>query len=57
MPDRRPSHSRMTPATLRRITTFAVPRTRQYGLRAIAAPGLVAAAPAERENHPPGITA
>jgi hypothetical protein len=47
----------MTPATLRRITTFAVPRTRQYGLRAIAAPGLLAAAPAEGENHRPGITA
>jgi hypothetical protein len=47
----------MTPATLRRITTFALPRTRHYGLRAIAAPGLLAAAPAEGENHRPGITA
>jgi hypothetical protein len=47
----------MTPATLRRITTFALPCTRQYGLRAIAAPGLVAAASAERESHRPGIAA
>jgi hypothetical protein len=37
----------MTPAMLRRITTLALTRTGQYGLRAIAAPGLVAAAPDE----------
>jgi hypothetical protein len=45
----------MTPATRRRITTLALTRTSQYGLRVIAAPGLVADAPAERVNHRPGI--
>jgi hypothetical protein len=55
MPDRRFPHSRLTPATRRRITTPALTRTSQYGLRAIAAPGLVAAAPDEHANHRPGI--
>ena len=45
MPDRHYPHSRMTPTTLRRITTLSLTRTSSYGLRAIAAPGLVADAP------------
>jgi hypothetical protein len=45
----------MTPATRRRITTLALTRTTRYGLRAIAAPGLVADAPDKRADHQPGI--
>jgi hypothetical protein len=45
----------MAAATLRRIVALALPRTRQYALRAIAAPGLVAAVPGEHVNHRPGI--
>jgi hypothetical protein len=41
----------MTPATRRRITTLALTRTSQYGLRAIAAPGLVADAPDEHAER------
>ena len=48
MPDRRYPHARMTSATRRRITTLALARTGEYGLRAIVAPGLVAAAPRAR---------
>jgi hypothetical protein len=45
----------MTFATLRRIVALALPRTRQYALRAITAPGWVATAPAEHGAHRPGI--
>ena len=45
----------MTPATLRRITTLALARTSGYELRTIAAPGLVADAPAACVDHRPGI--
>jgi hypothetical protein len=55
MPDRHWPHSPVTPATPRRITTLALTRTCQYGLRAIAASGLVADAPVERVQHRPGI--
>jgi len=55
MPDWPLPHSRMTPATLRRITTLPLTRTCQYGLRASAAPGLVAGAPVERVKHRPGV--
>jgi hypothetical protein len=47
MPDRHHPHPRLTPATRRRIVALALTRTGQYGLRPIAAPGLVAAAPVE----------
>jgi hypothetical protein len=36
----------MAAATLRRIVALALARTSQYGLRAIAVPGLVATVPA-----------
>jgi catechol 2,3-dioxygenase-like lactoylglutathione lyase family enzyme len=49
------THSRMTPPTRRRIVALAPARTNQYGLRTTAAPGLVAAAPAEHPRHGPGI--
>jgi hypothetical protein len=55
MPDQQTPPSRMTLATLRRIVALALPRTRQYAPRAIAAPGWVATAPAERGVHRPGI--
>jgi hypothetical protein len=55
MPDQRFPHSRMTAATLRRIVALALPRTSQYALRAIAAPGLVAATPDERGKRRPDI--
>jgi hypothetical protein len=45
----------MTPATLRRITTLALTRTSRYGLRSIAAPGLVADVPDERVRYRPDI--
>jgi hypothetical protein len=45
----------MTPATQRRITTLALTRTSQYGLRAIAAPGLVADARGEHASYRPDI--
>jgi len=45
----------MTTATLRRIVALALTRTCQYALRTIAAPGLVAAAPAVRASHRPDI--
>jgi hypothetical protein len=47
----------MTPATLRRITTLVLARTSRYELRTIAAPGLVADAPAACVDHRPGIVA
>jgi hypothetical protein len=46
----------MAAATLRRIVALALTRTSQYGLRTIAAPGLVAAVPDKRRNHRPDIT-
>ena len=52
---RRLTHSRMVAATLRRIVALALPRTSRYALRAIAAPGLVAAVPVERVRHRPSI--
>ena len=55
MLDRRPAHSRMAAATLRRIVALALPRTCRYALRAIAAPGLVAAVPDEHPDHRPSI--
>jgi hypothetical protein len=51
MLDRRSEHSRMATATLRRIVALALTRTSQYALRAIAAPGLVAAAPGGHSDH------
>jgi hypothetical protein len=45
----------MTTATLRRIVALVLSRTFRYALRTIAAPGLVAAAPAERVSHRPDI--
>jgi len=46
----------MAAATQRRIVALALPRTRQYALRAIdAAPGLVAAVPGGHANHRPDI--
>jgi hypothetical protein len=55
MLDRRMAHSRMTAATRRRIVALDLTRTFWYGLRPIAAPGLVAAAPGEHATHRPGI--
>ena len=55
MLDRQFAHSRMTTATRRRIATLALTRADKHGLRAIAAPGLVAAAPDEHANHRPSI--
>jgi hypothetical protein len=55
MPDRQLPRPRMTTATLRRIVALALPRTCGYALRTIAAPGLVAAAPAERASYRPDI--
>jgi hypothetical protein len=55
MPDPHYAHSRMTPATRRRIVALAFTRTSQYGLRTIAAPGLVADAPDEHAQHGPDI--
>jgi hypothetical protein len=45
----------MAAATLRRIVALALPRTNQYALRAIAAPGLVAPVPGEHANRRPDI--
>jgi hypothetical protein len=45
----------MADATLRRIVALAFARTAGTRLQAIAAPGLVAAVPAEHANHRPGI--
>jgi len=55
MLDRQFTHSRMTAATRRRLAALALARADRHGLRAIATPGLVAAAPDERKNHRPGI--
>ena len=55
MPDRQLLRPRMTTATLRRIVALALTRTFRYALRTIAAPGLVAAAPAGRTSYRPGI--
>jgi hypothetical protein len=55
MLDRRSLHSRLTTATRRRLVALALARTHRYGLRAIAAPGLVAAAPDEHTDHRPNI--
>jgi hypothetical protein len=52
---RRLRHSRMAAATLRRIVALALPRTQPHALRAIAAPGLVAAVPDEHPRHRPSI--
>jgi hypothetical protein len=43
-------HSRLTAETLRRIVTLALTCTFGYGLRPIATPGLVSAAPGEHLN-------
>jgi hypothetical protein len=45
------AHSRMTTATRRRIAALALARTNRYGLRTIATPGLVAAAPDEQASY------
>jgi hypothetical protein len=55
MLDGRSEHSRMAAATPRRIVALALTRTSQYALRAIAVPGLVAAAPGEHSDHRPSI--
>jgi hypothetical protein len=55
MLDRQFTHSRMTAATLRRLAALALSRADQHGLRAIATPGLVAAAPVEHANYRPTI--
>jgi hypothetical protein len=52
---RRPVPSRLAAATLRRIVALALTRTRQYALRTIAAPGLVATVPDEHTGHRPSI--
>ncbi len=51
MPAQQLVHSRMAAATLRRIVALALTRTFGYGLRTIAAPGLVAAVPDEHPNY------
>ncbi len=55
MLDRRLRHSRMAAATLRRIVALALTRTHPYALRAIAAPGLVAAVPDEHPRRRPSL--
>jgi hypothetical protein len=55
MPDRQFPHSRLAPATLRRIAALALARTLEYGPRTITTPGLVAAVPDEHGNLRPGI--
>jgi hypothetical protein len=55
MLDHRSANPRMTTATRRRLVALAVTRTSRYGLRAIAAPGLVAAAPGESADPRPSI--
>jgi hypothetical protein len=55
MPDRRLAPSRLTTATQRRIVALALARTDKYAPRAIAAPGLIAAAPDERPSRQPDI--
>jgi len=55
MPDRRFVHSRLTPATRRRIVALALARTFGYGPRTIAAPDLVAGAPDEHSKPRPDI--
>jgi hypothetical protein len=55
MLDRQSPHSRLAAATLRRFVALVLTRTSQYGLRTIAAPGLVAAVPDERVDHRPSI--
>jgi hypothetical protein len=45
----------MTTATQRRFVALAFTRTSQYAPQAIAAPGLVAAIPAEHTGHRPDI--
>jgi hypothetical protein len=55
MLDRQFPHSRMAPATRRRIAALALARTLEYGPRTIATPGLVADVPDERVNHRPSI--
>jgi len=55
MPARRFPHSRLAPATRRRIAALALTRTLEYGRRTIATPGLIAGVPAERANHRTGI--
>jgi hypothetical protein len=51
MLDRQFARSRMTTATRRRIAALALARTNRYGVRTIATPGLVAAAPDEHANY------
>ena len=53
MPGRQSADSRLTP--LRRIFALTLARTTGTRLRAIAVPGLVAAAPDEPPDHQPGI--
>jgi hypothetical protein len=55
MLDRQFTHSRMTAATRRRLAALALARANLHGLRAIATPGLVAAAPVEHANYRPSI--
>jgi len=55
MLDRQLPRTRMVVATRRRITTLTLVRTSQYGLRAIAAPGLVAAIPGKHGSYQPSI--
>lgn len=55
MLDRRFAYSRPAAATRRRIATFALARTLEYGPRTTATPGLVATVPDEHANHRPSI--
>ena len=55
MLDRQLAHSRPPPATLRRIVALALARTSQYGLRTIAAPGLVTDGSDEHPSCRPSI--
>jgi hypothetical protein len=55
MLDRPSAHSRLAPATRRRIAALALARTAWYGLRTIATPGLVAGVPGEHADDRPNI--
>ncbi len=55
MRDRQFAHSRLAPATLRRIAALALARTLEYGPRTIATPGSVAGVPDEHTNPRPDI--
>jgi hypothetical protein len=55
MLDRRSPHSRMAPATRRRIAPLALARASRHALRTIETPGLVAGVPDEHADNRPSI--